>query len=159
VNQPDDALARDLQALRYLDALDAGDLAAVAAQWEEASRVPELEELLTELDAALFQERAAVPTTRPRRALWIGVAGALAAACLLAALLWARRDRPAPAPGREAEPIASHDTQHPPSDRVVFPESPWDLRGDGAETLGFHWPLGESKPIAPSTSISPDLFD
>jgi hypothetical protein len=163
VNQPGDALERDLLALRYLDALDAGDPEAVAALWEQASRVPQLEQLLTELDAALLEERGAAPETRPaprrRRALWVGVAGALAAACVLAVLLWPRRDRPAPAPGPGTKPVAVNDRQRPPRERVAFPDLSRELRGDDADALVFHWPLPETKPIAHLTSIAPELLD
>jgi hypothetical protein len=58
MNEPRNHLPHDLKALRYLDALDAGDLEAVAALWEEASLDPELERLLAELDQVLFLEEA-----------------------------------------------------------------------------------------------------
>ena len=56
MSEPRSHLARDLEAMRYLDALDAGDLDAVAALWEDASHDPELERRLTELDGAMFEE-------------------------------------------------------------------------------------------------------
>ncbi len=46
---PQSRLASDLRALRYLDALNAGDLEAVSDLWEEASHDPELERILAEL--------------------------------------------------------------------------------------------------------------
>ena len=46
-------LPRDLAALHYLEALNAGNLETAAALWDEASRDPELERTLTELDGAL----------------------------------------------------------------------------------------------------------
>jgi hypothetical protein len=58
MSEPRNHLPRDLKALRYLDALEAGELEAVAALWEEASGDPELERLLAELDEALFLEAA-----------------------------------------------------------------------------------------------------
>src|SRR5262245_15777183 len=58
MREPTNHLPRDLQGLRYLDALDSGDLETVAALWEEASRDPELERMLAELDGALFVENA-----------------------------------------------------------------------------------------------------
>ncbi len=47
---------RERESLRYLNALDAGDLDAVAAIWEEAAADPELEALLRDLDEGLFTE-------------------------------------------------------------------------------------------------------
>src|SRR5262245_40173920 len=58
MKEPRNHLPRDLKVLRYLDALNAGDLEAVAVLWEEASRDPQLERMLTELDGALFVEEA-----------------------------------------------------------------------------------------------------
>ena len=54
MNEPKSDLARDLKALQYIDALHARDLEAVAALWDEASRDPELERVLAELEGALF---------------------------------------------------------------------------------------------------------
>ena len=54
-----DHLSHDLKALRYLDALESGDLGTVAAMWEDASRDGELERVLTELDEELFKAEAA----------------------------------------------------------------------------------------------------
>lgn len=47
---------RERESLRYLDALDAGDLDAVAAIWGEAAADPELEALLRDLDDGLYSE-------------------------------------------------------------------------------------------------------
>ena len=47
---------RERESLRYLDALDAGDLDAVAAIWGEAAGDPELEALLRDLDDGLYTE-------------------------------------------------------------------------------------------------------
>jgi hypothetical protein len=47
---------RERASLRYLDALDAGDLDAVAAIWDEAAGDPALEALLRELDDGLYAE-------------------------------------------------------------------------------------------------------
>jgi hypothetical protein len=51
-----DDLPRDLKVLRYLDALNAGELETAMILWEEASQDPELERILIELDGALFAE-------------------------------------------------------------------------------------------------------
>ena len=85
MKEPRNHLPRDLKALRYLDALNAGDLEAVAALWEEATHDPELERMLAELDGAMFREipgnpsgvaprtaRAADGATGPSGALRIG---------------------------------------------------------------------------------------
>ena len=100
MKEPRNHLPRDLKALRYLDALNAGDLEAVSALWEEASRDPELERMLVEIDGAMFQEIPGNPSSLPERlgrrrrrwAVWGVAVGTLAAACLLAILAWPRRD-------------------------------------------------------------------
>jgi hypothetical protein len=100
MNNAPDHLNRDLLALRYLDALDAGDLEAVAEIWEVAGRDPELERLLAEVDGALYVEARGQesPRREPRRwqrrrwAARVGAAGAVAAACVIAVLAWPTRD-------------------------------------------------------------------
>ncbi len=67
MKEPRNHLASDLKALRYLDALNAGDLEAVSALWEEASHDPELERMLAELDGAMFQEIPGNPSSLPER--------------------------------------------------------------------------------------------
>lgn len=51
-----DRLWRERMAVRYLDALDAGDLDAVVALWDEAADDPALLELLTDLNEGLEAE-------------------------------------------------------------------------------------------------------
>ncbi|HEU5115246.1 MAG TPA: hypothetical protein VFT74_01075, partial [Isosphaeraceae bacterium] len=51
-----DRFRRERLAVRYLDALDAGDLDAVVALWEEAATDPELEAVLQELNEGLHTE-------------------------------------------------------------------------------------------------------
>ena len=100
MNDAPNPLSRDLEALRYLDAVNAGDLEAVAEAWERAGRDPELQQMLVELDGALFVEArdTASPIHEPSRrrrsrwAVWAGVSGPLAAACLIAVLAWPRPD-------------------------------------------------------------------
>ena len=69
---------RERESLRYLDALDAGDLDAVAAIWEEAAADPELEALLRDLDEGLFdggRPGGRFPgRRRPGRRHWPGAA-------------------------------------------------------------------------------------
>ncbi len=49
-------------ALRYLDALDAGDINTLAALWEQAAANPELEQVLGELTDGLAAEEGAWPS-------------------------------------------------------------------------------------------------
>src|SRR5947207_2007566 len=68
-----------------------------------------------DLEARLL---AAIPPARPaprrRWAVWAGVAGALAAACLLAVLAWRGRDGNGPAPDPEKGEIAHEVPPRPP---------------------------------------------
>jgi hypothetical protein len=114
-----------------------------------------------DLEARLL---AAIPTETlvpPRRwAVWVGVAGALAAACLLAVLAWPRRDGKGPAPGPTPRESAHQATPRPPDDSddlAVWREARRVL--DGAEPPTFTWPLEETLPIRVSTSLPPDLLD
>ena len=49
-------------ALRYLDALDAADVNALAELWEQAARNPQLEQVLAELTDGLAAEEGLSPT-------------------------------------------------------------------------------------------------
>jgi hypothetical protein len=192
MRQPADYLPGDLRALRYLDALDAGDLETFAALWEEASHDRQLERMLAEIDNALFVEdagsrpvRLVEPSTckgvrkewglspcfrgkvpilseRPKQQrwrIWVGVAGAVAAACLAAALLWPRSqdptvDRHAPKDG----PVV-RGPHGLPTDTTV---SAWEEGRRilaGARIAAFHWPLEEKSPPRARTSIPPDQLD
>jgi hypothetical protein len=170
-------LPQDLQTLRYLDALDAGDLETLAALWEEASRDPELERILTELDGVLFEARLAgsdsagarqVPglsprqsRTTPRRWLpWVGLVGTVAAACLLTVLVWFMRHRNGAQPGTEVGDVGKRTLQPAPAAVVNLSAWPGERRlVDGEGVATFHWPLPPSSPMTLPTSISPDLFD
>jgi hypothetical protein len=159
MREPRKHLPGDLKALRYLDALNAGDLEAVAELWEEAAGDSDLEQMLTELDAELSVEQAGTkrlpgwhPTVQPQltRRLAVVVA-ALAAACLLAVLAWPRRGR--------NDPVTRPDT-NPSANRVARPPSspPWrEARRtlDETESAPFTWPLRNTL----TTSIPPELFD
>ncbi len=119
---------------------------------------------------------------RRRWAVWAGVAGPLAAACLLAVFAWPRGDgnRPVPRPGTGESPhpitvpspgtIASADA---PGAGLTTPPAlrPSDDSADiaawaearrvlnGAEPATFTWPLKEKSPITASRSIPADLLD
>jgi hypothetical protein len=53
--------AREWAALRYLDALEAGDLEAVAAFWEQAAADPALERMLGEVTDGVAEEEGLSP--------------------------------------------------------------------------------------------------
>lgn len=55
----DDRFWAERMALRYLDALDAGNLDAIAALWERAADEPDLARLLDEMNLALEDEAGA----------------------------------------------------------------------------------------------------
>jgi hypothetical protein len=174
---PHEYLPQDLKTLRYLDALDAGDLETMAALWDEASRDPELERILTELDGALVEARLArsgsagarrVPglspkqsrTTRRRWATWVGLVGTVAAACLLAVLAWSMRHGNGAQPGPAVGAFGQPGLHQAPDEVANLPAWPGDRRlVDGAGMAAFHWPLPQSSPITPPSSISPDLLD
>jgi hypothetical protein len=186
MKDPRNHLPRDLQALRYLDALHAGDLAAVAALWDEASRDSELERALAELDGALFLEDAGAnqntgaerarsllpehlrngvpgpqsPTAPLRWAGRVGVVGTVAAVCLLAVLAWRGRDGkkpyPSPGPSSSERPVA----HLPPDDSDR--SAAWPRRQripDEADMPMFTWPLETASALGVSKSIPPDLLD
>lgn len=182
MNEPRNHLPQDLKALCYLDALNASDLEAVAALWDEASRDPQLERRLAEIDGALFVERTgangkvdaqrvgglrpkpvpgAFPTAQasatPRRwAVSAAVVAALAAAILLACRAWPGCDdtnhRPIPATSVSTSPGA-----------VLPSDNSASIRGwrearlilDGAEPPPSAWPLGNTLSMA----IPPDLLE
>ena len=150
MNEPRNHLPGDLKALRYLDAVNAGDLEAVASHWEEAADDPQLERILTEIDEATFQEIGGKPSllcerlARPKRrwAVWIGSAGTLAAASLLAMLAWPPRDteRLGRSPQvRQSGTEVAH--QLPRSSRDLSPLLEARRNLDEAAMPGFVWPL------------------
>ena len=160
MKEPRNHLPRDLKALRYLDALNAGDLEAVSALWEEASHDPELERMLAELDGACLGRSRATRARSPNGSealpadaepaaagrVWVGAVVALAAACLLAILAWPWRDTKNPvssSPMNRDPRIRSH------PDRRTSPTSVTPLRQyrrdlEEAEMPTFNWPLEKS---------------
>jgi hypothetical protein len=172
MKKPANHLPGDFTALRYLDALNAGDLETVARLWEEASRDPQLERVLAELDGGLFAEippkpgaTAETPPRRYRRStIWVGVLGALAAACLLAVLAWPRGD----VPSTQIVSDNKGDRTAPPkilsaslADESARPTAWLQTRRilEGAEPPAFTWPLQESSPLRASKSMPVDLLN
>jgi hypothetical protein len=149
MKEPRNHLPRDLEALRYLDALDACDLEAVAALWDEASRDPQLERRLTEFDRALFVAGAGAnrkddaesvwglapkhrpsghrtsqpPTTQRRWAVGVGAIGSMAAACLLAVFAWSGRIGKNPVE-RPREPARQVEVPRPTTSESPFQAAP-----------------------------------
>jgi hypothetical protein len=164
MNEPRRHLPGDLKALRYLDALNAGDLATVASLWDEAADDAQLERTLTEIDEAMFQELGGKPSVlaerfaRPRRrwAAWSGSASALAAACLLVILAWPRRDTetqgPSP-PVRRGWTEVAHQSSRSSRDLSSLLEARRNL--DESAMPGFVWPLENA--LSASTPL--DLLD
>jgi hypothetical protein len=100
------------------------------------------------------------PVPRRRWALWAGVAGALAAACLLAVLAWRGRHDNGPAPGPQKTESARHARPRPPDDSDAI--AAWrEARRvvDGEELPPFTWPLEEPAPVGVAASTHPDLFE
>jgi hypothetical protein len=104
--------------------------------------------------------------SRPRRwAVWIGGAGALAAACLLIVLIWHELDGKNLVAGPGKNPGLGAVLTTPPSRRP--PDNPagiaalQETRGilDEAEVATFTWPIQEKSPLMVSTSITPELLD
>jgi hypothetical protein len=168
MTEPRNPWPRDLQALRYLDALNAQDLEAVAALWEQASHDPELERLLAELDGALFVEvrsqQGPLPAALGRRggrwAVWGGLVGAAAAACWLAVLAWPGRnvEDPIPIPPRSTSvrpvPVRPPDAS---AGLTAWREARLVL--EGAEPPAFTGALQEMSPLRASRSMPSDLLD
>jgi len=97
---------------------------------------------------------------RRHKAVWVGVVGAIAAACLLAFLGWLRRDGKPQDPSPEKIEVAHQDTPTAPDPSpsiAALLKARRDL--EKAETATFTWPLPEAAPIGVSTSIPSDLFD
>jgi hypothetical protein len=164
MKEPRKHLPRDLEALRYLDALNACDLEAVSALWEEASHDPELERMLAELDGAMFQEILGNPSSFPERlgrrrrrwVVWGGAVATLAAACLLAVLAWPRRNtqnQGSNPPVSQAGKEIAHQPSDVSHDLTSFLGARRDL--DEAAMPQFVWPLENL--LSASTPL--DLLD
>jgi hypothetical protein len=99
------------------------------------------------------------PALQRRWAVWVGVVGALAAACLLGVLARTGRDGKNPAPSPPTTDSARQVTPRPPDDSAGIAAWLEARRLDGAETATFIWPLQETSPMRVSTPIPPDLLD
>jgi hypothetical protein len=110
----------------------------------------------TGLEARLLAAIPAAGTRRPRRwAVWVG--GALAAACLLAALAWFGLPGPGAVPRPAGSGLAAHGVPRPEEgpDRSA---ACWQARRvlDEREIPPFAWPLPETSTLQVSTAIPPD---
>ena len=99
---------------------------------------------------------AAMPVSRRRWVVWMGVAGAVAAACLVAVVSWhAINDKSLP-----EMVIVTPVPLKVPLDAGGI--ASWRVaRGviDASDLPAFAWPLAETAPITVFTSIHPDLLD
>ena len=155
---------RDIEILRYVDALDCGDLESIASLWEKASDDPKLEALLLEVEGAVAAEDAKPVRRLPGKSsqkprVWLRpmvVAGALAAAFLLVFLLW--RARGTSQPG-SSEPTQEFVTKPPRDDGSLSVPSQHEWAMDKNALTAFAWPLEERQPIRAGSSIPSDLLD
>jgi hypothetical protein len=164
MNEPREHLATDLKALRYLDALDTGDLEAAYLLWDEASHDPELERVLAELDGAMVRQIPGHPSALPERPgrrrnrlpVWGAAAGTVAAACLLAILASPWRNIPNHGLNPPRNPTGTGVAHQPPDVSHDLTSSPGVRRDlDLAAMPRFVWPL-ESRL---SASISLNRID
>jgi len=125
---------------------------------------------------------AEIPIPQRRWAVWAGVVGPLAAACLLAVFTGLQHDgkNPVPGPGtrKSTHPVTVTRPGTSASAAAPGPRLPtrptlrqpdddsgiaawWAARRvlDGAELPAFTWPLQETSPIVVPTSIPADLLD
>jgi hypothetical protein len=179
MREPRSYLPRDLQALYYLNALEARDLETVASLWDEASRDPELESLLVAVDRTLFADHSAnsndtgsvslrhepAGLSDPQRpgkrrwAIWIGVGGAVAAACLLAVLARPVRNGNDPVrSGKENDIVKVTPDAPDNSARNLVPRQKWRIP-DEEDGPRFQWPLPQASRVSALTSFSPDPLD
>jgi hypothetical protein len=130
---------------------------ALEARLRALPRPPVPAGLESRLLAAIPADR---PTPRRRWAGWVGVAAAVAAACLLAVLAWPRREAKGPVPSPPPGDIVHQVAPRPPAD--VADLTAWrETRRvlDGAEMPPFTWPLPEPWSVRVSNAIPPDLLN
>ncbi len=168
-------LSHDREVLHYLDALDAGDLEAVAAAWERASTDPELEAMLREVDqelaagnGSLVHGRLETVDTSVRlqayelslsnRRRWrrtTGVICALAAACLLALLAW--KGLPGDRGLKEENKVLLTGSTASNDDASALPMVV-QSNSQGSLTH-FAWPVEERSPLRVGSAVPPDLLN
>src|SRR5262245_54067693 len=101
---------------------------------------------------------AAVPVLRPTRRRWIvraGLAGALAAACLLAVLAWSGRNVQLPGPPQGPGPDL---TQRPADLETLTIGRDVEHGLAQAQKATFSWPLEERSPITVATAPPADVL-
>ena len=106
--------------------------------------------LLSGIPAQTPQWEQLIGSRQRRWVIWGGLAGALAAACLLITLLWPKSE------GSRIK-IVKDDGHPDSSEKSLRPESRRD--SDTVSIGTFTWPLDESSPMLASTAIPPDLLD
>ena len=165
MNQDRHHIRLDLMAVRYLEATERGDLDTITDLWAAAASNPELELLLHELN----EELTVAPRSGRRRRLWIGLAGAGAAACV-ALVVWTFGDWR----GTNAQ----KGTSSPQPTAVVVktsPRAPGAVRAasasngsrialltaelQGAEMPAFAWPFSDSPVVRDAAAIPADLLN
>jgi hypothetical protein len=102
-----------------------------------------------------------MPTPRLRWPVWAGVAGIVAAACLLVVLAWPRRDRKEPIPNPENRETVHKDTSqrsNDPEDIIPNPRT-FGRDLDEADLPAFNWPISETTPGTLLTSLPADPLD
>jgi hypothetical protein len=118
----------------------------------------------SDLEARLL---AAIPGRAPIRgwrwARWIGGVSALAAACLLIALVWPKRDERKPLTDLKGNRLATGVPNTSVSSQSPQGTStPWSqVRGapDDLKVGPFTWPIEEATPMTVASSIPSDLLD
>ena len=114
-----------------------------------------------DLEARLLATLSARTQVRSRRrAVWIGLAGATAAACFFVVLAWPPVDgeHPLSGPGTNGSmPGLTIRQPNETDDPAAWPDA--RRRLDRAHLPPFSWPLPKSTSLMVSTPIPPDLLD
>ena len=165
MNQDQDQIRLDLMAVRYLEATERGDLDTIADLWAAAAANPELELLLHELN----EELTVAPRSGSRRRLWIGLAGAGAAACV-ALVVWtfgdwrgtnAQKGTSSPQPTAVVVKTSPYAPGAAPAASAFNASSIALLTADlqGAEMPAFAWPFSDAPVVRGAPTIPADLLN